>query len=155
MVLNVLPPFPYYNELQSVTLQFASWPQVSEQIQCGDLSFVTMIRLPFWIFCWPAFGGHSSCLIKNLTLHSKDRLAHAAHLKPPQMSSKSIKKHVKQHFKMHHAARQTSLIRCAPHINICLQETVLKITWQRQYTMCHVRNGLINRPIPGRVLKKQ
>ena len=35
-------------------------------IQCGDLSFVTMIRLPFWILCWPIFGGHSSCFM-NLT----------------------------------------------------------------------------------------
>ena len=29
-------------------------------------SFVTMIRWPFWILCWPTFGGHSSCLIRNL-----------------------------------------------------------------------------------------
>ena len=33
--------------------------QVSEQIQCGDLSFVTMIRLPFWI----AAADHESHVI--------------------------------------------------------------------------------------------
>lgn len=45
----------------TLTPQFASWPQVSEQYPCGDLSFVTIItrlvtRLPFWRLCWPIFG---------------------------------------------------------------------------------------------------
>ena len=32
----------------------------------NQVFFSTIIRLSFWILCWPTFGGHSSCLIMNL-----------------------------------------------------------------------------------------
>ena len=68
MVLNGLPPFPYYIWLQSLTPQFASWPQVSvSNTSVGTFPFkVTMIRLSFVRLCWPTFGGHRSCLIMNV-----------------------------------------------------------------------------------------